>query len=58
MFLLLRASEIKALPIQMPYSRTYLNKKFVLFSSEQLLDEVIIHVNQIYKTIRKFRFIE
>ena len=35
MFLLPRAVEIKDLPIQKTYSRTYLDEKFVLFGSEQ-----------------------
>ena len=56
-FLLSRASEIKDLPISMTYGQIFMkNLNYSVLNS--ILDEVIVQVEQRFKTMREFRFIE
>ena len=57
MFLLPHAAEIKDLTIQRKLNQPNLVEIIVLFGSEQHVGEVIIHVEQKYKTMGGFRYV-
>ena len=59
MFLFPHAAEIKDLSIQRTYSWTDLEEKIFYYSIlNNSLDKVIVHVDQRFKTMGRFRFVD